>query len=133
MQPVLRSLDHLVLTVQDIENSVAFYRDILGMKPEVFSTADGSRRTALKFGQQKINLHPADGPFDPKAANPAPGTADLCFLTDVPLADWTTHLQGAGIEIEDGPVPRTGATGPIMSLYLRDPDSNLIEIATRDI
>ncbi|KAJ56953.1 virulence protein [Actibacterium mucosum KCTC 23349] len=129
MTPTLRALDHLVLTVADIDETIAFYRDVLGMQAIAFTVADGSTRWALSFGAQKINLHPQGGEFDPKAANPAPGTADLCFLSDVPLADWQTHLRATGTKIEEGPVPRTGATGPITSIYLRDPDGNLIEVS----
>jgi len=131
-QPAVTALDHLVLTVADVEATVRFYTRILGMRAEVFFPADGSRRHALSFGSQKINLHPVEAPFDPKAAHPGPGTADLCFLTDGSLTDWQAHLTAHGIPVEDGPVPRTGATGPILSLYLRDPDGNLIEIGTRD-
>lgn len=122
-------LDHLVLTVGDIRRTVAFYSDVLGMVPQEFTVADGPRRWALTFGLQKINLHPADGPFDPKAMQPTPGSADLCFLSDDPLADWQAHFAAFGVPVEEGPVARTGATGPIMSLYIRDPDGNLIEVA----
>ena len=97
-------------------------RFTLGMEAQTFAPADGPSRHALRFGVQKINLHPAVTPFEPKAAHPGPGTADLCFLSDTPLADWQAHLAAKGIAVEDGPVPRTGATGPILSLYLRDPD-----------
>lgn len=124
------ALDHLVLTVSDIPESVAFYEG-LGMVAEVFHPADGSTRTALRFGAQKINLHQAGAEFSPKAAHPGPGTADLCFLSDTPLTDWTRHLATIGITIEHGPIPRTGATGPILSIYLRDPDGNLIEVSNR--
>lgn len=129
MAPTLDSLDHLVLTVADIGATVAFYTDVLGMRAEVFHPTDGSRRHALVFGRQKINLHPKGGEFDPKAAHPAPGTADLCFLSATPVADWQAHLTARGVAVEEGPVRRTGATGPILSLYLRDPDGNLIEVS----
>ncbi|MGB8622381.1 MAG: VOC family protein [Paracoccaceae bacterium] len=129
MSPRLRTLDHLVLTVENIGHSVAFFRDVLGMVAEQFHPADGSTRTALHFGGQKLNLHEKGLEFDPKAARPAPGSADLCFLSDTPLQDWMEHLAGWGIAVEEGPVPRHGATGPISSIYLRDPDGNLIEIA----
>ena len=131
--PSVASLDHLVLTVADIARSVAFYRDVLGMVPQEFTVADGTRRWALAFGVQKINLHPADGPFDPKAARPTPGSADLCFLSDEPLAGWQAHFTACGVPVAEGPVARTGATGPIMSLYIRDPDGNLIEVANRKV
>jgi catechol 2,3-dioxygenase-like lactoylglutathione lyase family enzyme len=125
------SLDHLVLTVADIDRTARFYVDVLGMTVEIFHPADGSTRTALRFGQQKINLHAAGREFDPKAAKPRPGSADLCFLSAASVADWQTHFEGLGVTIVDGPVPRTGAQGPILSIYLRDPDGNLIEIANR--
>lgn len=128
--PELTALDHLVLTVQDIAHSVRFYT-ALGMQPVTFQVADGSTRTALQFGDQKINLHPADAPFQPHAKTTVPGSADLCFLTETPLAHWALHLADQGIEIEDGPVPRTGARGPILSIYVRDPDGNLVEISTQ--
>ena len=130
--PKLTALDHLVLTVADVDATVAFYRDVLGMAVQTFDAADGSRRIALTFGAQKINLHPADRPFDPKAARPTPGSADLCLLTADALADWQAHLAQAGVAVIDGPVRRTGATGPIRSIYLRDPDGNLIEIAVSE-
>ena len=130
MPPSLSALDHLVLTCADIGQSIRFYRDILGMTDQSFQAADGTRRHALGFGAQKINLHPAGGEFRPHAARPTPGTADLCFLSPTPLAEWQAHLTGHGIAILEGPVRRTGATGPITSLYIRDPDGNLVEIAT---
>ncbi|MFZ5579440.1 MAG: VOC family protein [Pseudomonadota bacterium] len=118
---MIASLDHLVLTVRDIEATVSFYRRVLGMH--------GEQRTALHFGRQKINLHPAGAPFLPHALAPTPGSADLCFLTDRSLAQVMEHLQTEGVTIEQGPVRRTGAVGPLLSVYLRDPDGNLIEIA----
>ena len=132
MTPTLQRLDHLVLTVADMAASIAFYCDVLGMSIEPFAVADGSQRWALKFGAQKINLHPADGPFQPHAAKPIAGSADLCFLTGTPLEVWQTHLATAGVVVEQGPVARTGAAGPLSSIYLRDPDGNLIEISVRD-
>ncbi|MEJ6396908.1 VOC family protein [Yoonia sp. 208BN28-4] len=128
-KPKLTGLDHLVLTVQDIDATVAFYCDVLGMEREVFHPADGSTRTALTFGNQKINLHDAASPFAPHANAPCAGSADLCFLSVTALADWVAHLQSADVTIIEGPIRRTGATGPIMSIYIRDPDGNLIEIA----
>lgn len=130
--PVLSRLDHLVLTVMDIRRTVQFYENVLGMRSEQFTPSDGSTRTALMFGAQKINLHSAHATFDPKAEVPMPGSADLCFLTDESLDAWADHFAAQGVEIEEGPVARTGATGPIMSLYLRDPDGNLIEVAVQD-
>lgn len=125
----VRALDHLVLTVTSIPDTVRFYTQVLGMRGEQFEAADGSRRWALIFGQSKINLHQKGREFSPRAAYPHPGTADLCFLTDAPLEDWMVHLTTHQVDIEDGPVPRSGAKGPIMSLYLRDPDKNLIEVS----
>jgi len=128
-QPQISGLDHLVLTVRDMQATIRFYA-ALGMRAEAFQAADGTTRHALMFGTQKINLHEAKAPFAPHAAHPGPGTADLCFLSETPLDAWQDHLSQHGITIEEGPVPRSGATGPILSLYLRDPDGNLIEIST---
>ncbi len=124
MMKVVR-LDHLVLTVRDIDTTCAFYTEVLGMALVTF----GAGRKALRFGDQKINLHEYGHEFEPKAMRPTPGSADLCFITNTPLDDVITHLRGSGIDILQGPIERTGATGPIVSLYLRDPDQNLIEIA----
>lgn len=99
------------------------------MKSETFVVADGSYRHALKFGSSKINLHQAGHEFEPKATHAVPGSADLCFLTNTSMDDWIAHLNRCRVDIEDGPVRRTGATGPLMSIYLRDPDGNLIEIS----
>ncbi|WP_212523757.1 VOC family protein [Actibacterium sp. MT2.3-13A] len=131
MNPSVTALDHLVLTVSDQDLSVAFYTRVLGMRAEVFRPADGSTRMALKFGAQKINLHVAGREFDPKARRPVTGSADLCFLSEVPLCKWVAHLGKAGVPVEEGPVARSGALGPIVSLYIRDPDGNLIEISNR--
>ena len=120
----IRSLDHLVLTVADLEATVAFYERI-GMRSELF---DGGR-FALHFGSQKINLHAAGAEIEPHARLATPGSADLCLIVDAPLEQIERDLRDAGIAIELGPVPRTGATGPIRSLYVRDPDGNLIELA----
>ena len=129
--PMITSLDHLVLTVSDMATSVAFYRDILGMQALEFEAADGSRRRALAFGTQKINLHPAQTPFTPHAAQPRAGSADLCFLSSTPLDAWLPYLKASGQTVLEGPVQRNGALGPIVSLYIRDPDGNLLEIANR--
>lgn len=124
----LNALDHLVLTVHDLAATIAFYK-ALGMRAEVFGAADGSKRHALHFGTQKINLHQAGAEFEPKAAAAAPGTADLCFLTKADPKAWIDHLTGHGVPVIEGPVARSGATGPILSIYVRDPDGNLIEIS----
>ncbi len=122
---VLDRLDHLVLTVRDVEASCRFYEAALGMRQEEF----GARRVALHFGRQKINLHPYPSPVEIVAQDPRPGTADLCFVTETPIAAAVAHLESLGIEIEMGPIERTGAQGRLESIYCRDPDGNLIEIA----
>ena len=99
------------------------------MEVETFRPGDGTTRTALRYGVQKINLHEAGREFEPKAADPTPGSADLCFLTDAPIEDWQAALAERGIAVIDGPVRRTGAVGPLLSVYVRDPDGNLIEIS----
>lgn len=121
----VRSLDHLVLTVADIDRSVAFYAGVLGMEPVTF----GDGRMALRFGHQKINLHGPGEPILPRAAQPTPGSADLCFLVDAPLEDIISRLATHGIPLESGIVKRDGAAGPLRSVYLRDPDGNLIELS----
>lgn len=118
-------LDHLVLTVKDIEATIDFYSRVLGMQPETF----GDGRKALKFGKQKINLHQVGREFEPKAARPTSGSADLCFISQVPMPIIIEALEKEGVPIELGPVERTGATGSIQSVYLRDPDGNLLEIS----
>jgi len=118
-------LDHLVLTVADVDRTCAFYTGVLGMRVVTF----GAGRTALVFGEQKINLHPYGAEFDPKANRPTPGSGDFCLIAATPLEDVIAQLHSLGIEIEIGPVARTGAVGPIRSIYIRDPDRNLVEIA----
>ncbi len=125
----ITALDHLVLTVSDISKTVVFYCDILGMEQQVFTAADGTTRTALLFGQQKINLHATGTPFTPHAEKPMAGSADLCLLGDSPLHEWVAHLQAHQIKVIEGPVARSGARGKISSIYVRDPDFNLIEIS----
>jgi catechol 2,3-dioxygenase-like lactoylglutathione lyase family enzyme len=118
-------LDHLVLTTSRLDRCVDFYTRVLGMRLETF----GAGRKALCFGNQKINLHEAGREFEPKAARPTPGGLDLCFIADRALDEVIARLRDADVRILEGPVERTGATGPIRSVYLRDPDQNLIEIA----
>ncbi|MEA2287973.1 MAG: hypothetical protein QOJ21_4016 [Solirubrobacteraceae bacterium] len=118
-------LDHLVLTVADIPATIAFYADVLGMRRVTF----GDGRHALAFGEQKINLHEAGHEFEPKAAHPVPGSADICLVAGGALAGVIADLERAGVTIEEGPVPRTGATGPMESVYVRDPDENLVELS----
>jgi catechol 2,3-dioxygenase-like lactoylglutathione lyase family enzyme len=124
---MITSLDHLVLTVRDLDATVRFYVDGLGMRLVSF----GEGRHALHFGTQKINLHVAGREFEPKSATPTPGSADLCFLVDEALEVLARRLPAFGHPVIEGPVERTGATGPIVSIYLRDPDGNLIELADR--
>lgn len=119
-------LDHLVLTVRDLAATCAFYSDVLRM--EVVEFDDG--RTALHFGDQKINLHRAGAEFVPHAAAPAPGTGDFCLITETPMAEVVAHLEAKGVAVERGPVGRQGARGPILSIYFRDPDGNLVEVAS---
>ena len=119
-------IDHIVLTVGDVAATVAFYTRVLGMEEVRF----GGGRTALRFGRQKINLHQAGREFEPKAAAPTPGSAALCLISATPLDAVLSRLEAHGVAVELGPVKRTGATGPIESLYIRDPDGNLVEIST---
>jgi catechol 2,3-dioxygenase-like lactoylglutathione lyase family enzyme len=123
----IRALDHLVLTVSDVDATVAFYERI-GMRLERF---DGNR-LALRFGDQRIHPHLAGAEIAPHARRPQPGAADLCFLVDGPIDELERELRGAGIAIELGPVDRSGAVGPMRSLYLRDPDGNLVELSEPD-
>ena len=118
-------LDHLVLTVNDIDTTVAFYQSVLGMKKVTF----GDNRVALNFGDQKINLHQRGGEFTPKAHAVMPGSADLCFIVSQGIDDVINELNTLNIEIVEGPVLRTGATGRINSVYIRDPDFNLLELS----
>lgn len=121
----LLALDHLVLTVADMARTCEFYQTVLGMEVITF----GAGRRALRYGRQKINLHPAEAPLAPHAQAPTPGSADLCFLLAISLESALRHLQDLGIAVIEGPVQRTGATGPLVSIYLRDPDGNLLELS----
>ena len=127
---MIDSLDHLVLTTSDMARCERFYVEVLGMTLETFTGGEPAvMRKALRFGRQKINLHEAGKEFEPKAHHPTPGALDLCFLATVPLAQVMETLRAKQWPIEVGPVRRTGATGPIESIYVRDPDRNLIEIS----
>jgi len=126
----IQSIDHLVLTVNDIANTVDFYTEVLGMTVEEFA-AEGEMRTALRFGKQKINLHAKSDVFLPRAKHPLAGSGDLCFLTDIDVQEVIAHLTKVGIEVLEGPVERTGAMGKLISVYVRDPDQNLIEISNQ--
>ena len=121
-------VDHIVLTTRDLEGCIRFYRDVLGMSLESFSTPTETRQ-ALKFGKQKINLHEWGKEFTPRAHVAAPGTLDLCFIAAVPLDEVIAKLKSAQVPILEGPVMKTGATGRIRSVYVRDPDLNLVEIS----
>jgi catechol 2,3-dioxygenase-like lactoylglutathione lyase family enzyme len=127
---MIRHLDHLVLTTANETACIDFYTRVMGMTLETFvGGTPPVERKAFKFGIQKINLHIKGREFEPKAQIPTPGALDLCFLSTVPLADVITRIRECGWPIIEGPVMRTGATGPIRSIYLRDPDNNLIEIS----
>jgi catechol 2,3-dioxygenase-like lactoylglutathione lyase family enzyme len=123
----IERLDHFVLTVASIEDSCRFYQRVLGM--DVIAFAGG--RKALGFGTQKINLHEAGREFEPKAKTPTPGAGDFCLITQRPIAEVVKHLEAQQVLIEDGPVTRTGALGPLLSVYFRDPDGNLVEVSNQ--
>jgi len=125
MSITVKSLDHLVLTVASIDETCEFYERAMGMKTTTF----GEGRKALVFGDQKFNLHQKGKEFEPKALAPTPGSADLCLLVETPMDDVIEHLRACNVAIEEGPIQRTGATQPILSVYLRDPDDNLIELS----
>jgi catechol 2,3-dioxygenase-like lactoylglutathione lyase family enzyme len=118
-------IDHVVLTVADVDRTLAFYERVLGMTPVSF----GEGRRALAFGDQKLNLHQAGREFEPKALRPTPGAIDLCLTTDVPLDQVAAHLRSESVVIEHGPVDKIGARSTLRSLYFRDPDGNLIEVS----
>ncbi len=118
-------IDHIVITAFDLERTVDFYARVMGMEPITFA---GGRR-GLAFGRQKINLHQAGREFEPKALKPTPGSLDLCFITETPLEEVIAQLKAQGVAIAEGPVPKTGALGPMTSVYFRDPDGNLIEVS----
>ncbi|MBE9564060.1 MAG: VOC family protein [Proteobacteria bacterium] len=120
-------IDHLVLTITDIPTTVEFYVRVLGMHAINF----GDNRTALKFGNQKIKLHESGNEFEPKADKPTPGSADLCLITGTELEQAINYVRSCNVKIIEGPVERTGATGKLLSFYIRDPDKNLIEIANK--
>ena len=125
MKQFINRIDHLVLTVRNIEATINFYHQVLGMEVITF----GNDRKALRFGEQKINLHEAGDEFEPKALHPIPGSADICFISDEPVAQIKNHIIACGVDIVEGPVTRTGSTGSIESIYIRDLDGNLIEIS----
>src|SRR5258708_34133642 len=118
-------IDHIVITAFDVERTLDFYQRVMGMEPITFA---GGRR-GLAFGRQKINLHQAGREYEPKALKPTPGSIDLCFITETTLPDVAAHLNACCVVIAEGPVEKTGALGPMMSVYFRDPDGNLIEVS----
>ena len=122
---VIDRIDHVVLTVFDLQRTCDFYSRVLGMKVVTF----GEGRTALAFGRQKLNLHLYGKEFNPKALKPTPGSLDLCFITETPLEEIATHVRSCDVKIIEGPVPKTGAMGAMTSLYFRDPDGNLVEVS----
>jgi catechol 2,3-dioxygenase-like lactoylglutathione lyase family enzyme len=122
-------IDHIVLTVADIEATTQFYERALGFVRETFKGPDGQRRFALKLGRQKINLQDKSTVTPTKAQRPTFGSGDFCLIAAVPLDEVLVHLRGLAIAIEAGPVPRQGAVGPLRSIYFRDPDGNLVEVA----
>ena len=127
MPLIISHLDHFVLTVPDIDRTCEFYIKVLGMEREQFRAG----RTALKFGQQKINLHPTDKIIDPYVKHALPGSEDLCFLTETPISQALEHLESCGVTPHLGPVERVGSQGPIMSVYFYDPDENKIEVSNQ--
>ncbi|MDA0845719.1 MAG: VOC family protein [Candidatus Puniceispirillaceae bacterium] len=126
----ISSIDHIVMTVADMSKTIDFYCSVLGTTMVEFAPPTGGPvRKSLHFGKQKINLHDAAAPYVPHAKAPQAGSVDLCFISTQPLDDWQRHLASHGVSVEEGPVRKTGANGPLMSLYIRDPDGNLIEIS----
>ena len=121
----VEDLDHLVLNVSDIRATCRFYQRVLGMTPFTF----GNGRTALSFGNRKINLYEVGQRYSPQPDKPLSGTAELCFLSRTPVVELLDHLKANNVSVEEGPVRREGALGPITSVYFRDPDGNMIEVA----
>tara|TARA_B110000977_G_C10932457_1_gene437652 strand:+ start:303 stop:713 length:411 start_codon:yes stop_codon:yes gene_type:complete len=126
----IQNIDHIVMQAANVAATIAFYTEILGMIHHEFNPPTGGPvRQSLHFGSQKINLHDAAAPYVPHAENPVAGSVDLCFITAQSIADWQAHFAKHNVVIEVGPVNKTGANGPLLSLYIRDPDKNLIEIS----
>ncbi|NQW01383.1 MAG: VOC family protein [Rhodospirillales bacterium] len=122
---IIDRIDHIVLTVASVAATIDFYERVLGMTAITFA---GGRR-ALSFGNQKINLHPWPSPYPELAKSPTPGAGDFCLITQTPIDDVVLHLQACGVAVEVGPVAKSGATGPLLSVYFRDPDGNLVEVS----
>ena len=129
----LEKIDHVVITVKNLNKTIDFYTNILGMKLEEFSSSldNDLIRYAVSFGSQKINIHEEKKPIKPNALNPSSGSMDICFISKNKINDWVHYLVKKGINIEIGPEKKTGALGSILSIYIRDPDFNLIEISNQ--
>ena len=129
----LEKIDHVVITVKDLYKTIDFYTNILGMRLEKFSSSlnNSQMRYAVSFGSQKINIHEEKKPFKPNAFNPHSGSMDICFISNNKINDWVNYLDRKEINIEIGPEKKTGAFGSILSIYIRDPDLNLIEISNQ--
>ena len=129
----LEKIDHVVITVKDLDKTIDFYTNILRMRLEKFSSSlsNNQIRYAVSFGSQKINIHEEKKPLKPNALNPYSGSMDICFISKNKIKDWVNHLVQNKINIEIGPEKKTGALGPILSIYIRDPDFNLIEISNQ--
>ena len=129
----LEKIDHVVITVKNLNKTLDFYTNILGMKLEKFSSSlnNNQIRYAVSFGSQKINIHEEKKPHKPNALHPHSGSMDICFISNNKINEWVHHLVKKGINIEIGPEKKTGALGPILSIYIRDPDFNLIEISNQ--
>jgi catechol 2,3-dioxygenase-like lactoylglutathione lyase family enzyme len=125
---VIDRFDHIVLTVRDLAATLHFYERVLGARV-VPPPADGKGSTAIAFGRQKINLHVKGREFEPKATHVTVGSGDFCLISEAPIAEVRRHIEACGVTVELGPVPRQGALGPMMSVYFRDPDGNLVEVA----
>ncbi len=121
----VHSIDHIVMTVKSIEKSCKFYQECLGLEIITFQ----NDRKALKCGNQKINLHEIGHEFDPKAKNASKGTVDICLIVENPIAEIVKDFEKKGVEIIEGPIKRTGATHKLLSIYVFDPDGNLIELS----
>ena len=129
---LINSIDHIVLVTRDMKKTIFFYQNLLGMRLEKFiSIKEGEERYCLKFGTQKINLHSIECPYKPHAKNIASGTLDICFLSSITIKEWEKILAEFKIKVEEGPLERMGANGKILSIYIRDPDQNLIEISNK--
>ena len=129
----LEKIDHIVITVKDLSKTIDFYTNILGMKLEKFSSSldKNQIRYAVSFGSQKINIHEEKKPLKPNALNPSSGSMDICFISQNKISDWIHYLKKKGKSIEIGPEQKNGTLGPILSIYIRDPDFNLIEISNQ--